>query len=50
MPHKDPESMKRKKGKDKLRERKNRNGKFTTKHVRNHTTQTNNNFQNKFDK
>jgi|TARA_B100001093_G_scaffold95709_1_gene87766 hypothetical protein len=39
MPHKDPESTKRKKGKDKMRERKNRNGKFTTKHVRNHVAQ-----------
>ena len=34
MPHKNKDDLRRKKGKDKMIERKKRNGKFSSKHVR----------------
>lgn len=43
MPHKDPNSVKRKTGKDKKIERKKRNGNYSAKHIRN---QTSNNLSN----
>ena len=45
MPHKDPNSVKRKTGKDKKIERKKRNGNYSTKHIRNQASNISSNSQ-----